>query len=157
MSDIVIETRKGPLTEAQALQSDMDMIPALCQLDPLFDFREHLDSRRAQIEHLVSRHLGIPKDHVVLDDQRKWIAGSFNICLPVHIDNSRKPSLPRKAMIRFPLLFNIGESFSPGSADEKLRCEAATYIWLRENCPDVPIPRLLAMGFPGAQSVPFTL
>ncbi|KAG7120734.1 hypothetical protein HYQ45_014778 [Verticillium longisporum] len=31
--------------------------------------------------------------------------------------------------------------------DEKLRCEVATYIWIQEHCPDIPIPKLHAFGF----------
>ncbi|KEQ98347.1 hypothetical protein AUEXF2481DRAFT_36860 [Aureobasidium subglaciale EXF-2481] len=55
--------------------------------------------------------------------------------------------------MRFPLPYNIGEYFAPGTIDEKLRCEAATYVWLNKHCPTIPLPRLLGMGFPGSQSV----
>jgi hypothetical protein len=43
--------------------------------------------------------------------------------------------------------------FRPGNVDEKLRTEAATYIWLQSNCPNIPVPRLFGFGFPGTQSV----
>lgn len=55
--------------------------------------------------------------------------------------------------MRFPQPFKVGEDFRPGNAEEKLRCEAATYIWLQTKCPDIPIPRLFAVGFPGTQLV----
>jgi hypothetical protein len=61
--------------------------------------------------------------------------GSFNICLPVYIDNWRKRPGGR-VMIRFPLPFKVGDSNYPGNAEEKMRCEAATYTWIRETCPD---------------------
>lgn len=41
----------------------------------------------------------------------------------------------------------------PGNADEKLRCEAATFIWIQEHCSEVPIPTLWGFGFVGGQSV----
>lgn len=129
------------------------MLPILYELQHLFDFREYLFSHRRQIEQLVSRHLGISTAQFVLSEEAEWISGSFNNCLPINIDNARKYGLPRRAMIRCPLPFNVGEAFSPGSIDEKLRCEAATYIWLKQYCPSIPIPRLLGMGFPGSQSV----
>ncbi|UPL02692.1 hypothetical protein LCI18_013626 [Fusarium solani-melongenae] len=55
-------------------------------------------------------------------------------------------------MIRFPLPYKIGESTHPGNADEKLRCEAATYAWLQSHCPSIPIPHLWGFGFPSGPS-----
>jgi hypothetical protein len=37
--------------------------------------------------------------------------------------------------------------------DEKLRCEVATYSWIHQNCPMVPIPCLYGFGFPDGQTV----
>lgn len=153
MDKLVVETRKGPLTEEDALDSELDIIPSLFELEHLFNFREYLCQQRPQIEQLISRHLGIPTTRFTLTEEASWISGSFNICLPINIDKATTSRLPCRAMIRFPLPFNSGEPFSAGNMDEKLRCEAATYIWLGKFCPSVPIPRLLGMGFPGAQSV----
>ena len=69
-------------------------------------------------------------------------------CIPIHVDKWSK-----RVLIRFPLPYKVRESPCPGNADEKLRCEAATFIWMRENCPEIPIPHLWAFGFPGGQSV----
>lgn len=116
------------------------------------EFRQILYSSVPQIQELISRHLQISESDFALDEPSAWIEGGFNICLGIEINNVRHPHLPQVAVIRFPLPFNIGESFAPGAMDEKLRCEAATYIWLRENCPNIPLPRLLGMGFPGSQT-----
>ncbi|OAA42761.1 hypothetical protein NOR_04892 [Metarhizium rileyi] len=43
---------------------------------------------------------------------------------------------------------SLADLDAPGNSDEKLRTEIATYVWLEENCPDVPIPTLHAFGFP---------
>jgi hypothetical protein len=56
-------------------------------------------------------------------------------------------------MIRFPLQYKVGEENFPGNADEKLQCEAATYIWIQENYSDVPISQLLGFAFRGNQCV----
>lgn len=76
----------------------------------------------------------------------------FNVYIPIYV--TRKDQQPQKrAMIRLPLPYKIGESKFPGNVDEKLRSEAATYIWIRQNCPDVPIPELWGFGLVGGQCV----
>jgi hypothetical protein len=154
MGEFTIAKRKGQrgVTVQEALDNDGDMIPALSTLQNTTDFRQNkLWPRRSQIKQLVSRHLGVPLSDFELSPPDEWLTGSFNVCVIINSINS--PKLPRQAIIRFPLPFNAGETFSPGSVDEKLRCEAATYIWLQRNCPDVPIPRLLGIGLPGTRSV----
>ena len=74
------------------------------------------------------------------------------ICIPVYIKESFSYR-GRKVLIRFPLPYRVGEFRYPGSAEEKLRCEVATYIWIHRNCPAVPTPCLWGFGFPGGQSV----
>jgi hypothetical protein len=49
--------------------------------------------------------------------------------------------------------FKIGEGTFPGITNEKQRCEVATYIWMCENCPDVPIPSLYGFAFPNGKAV----
>lgn len=55
--------------------------------------------------------------------------------------------LGKRVLIRFPLPYKVGESRYPGNADEKLHCEAAAYIWINQNYPSVPIPKLLGFSF----------
>lgn len=47
----------------------------------------------------------------------------------------------------------MGEETFPGNAEEKVRSEAATYIYFNENCPDIPVPRLRGFGVHGGLSV----
>ena len=42
---------------------------------------------------------------------------------------------------------------NPGNVDEELRFEVATYIWIHEIYPTVPIPTLYGFGFPDGQTV----
>ncbi|KKK15094.1 hypothetical protein AOCH_005603 [Aspergillus ochraceoroseus] len=42
--------------------------------------------------------------------------------------------------------------FRPGNGDEKVLCEAGTYAWLQDNCPDVPIPHLYGFGLSTGES-----
>ncbi|OJJ69560.1 hypothetical protein ASPBRDRAFT_198212 [Aspergillus brasiliensis CBS 101740] len=50
--------------------------------------------------------------------------GSYNVCIPVWVN----PPSVNRVLIRIPLPYKIGEATNPGNVDEKLRCEAATYI-----------------------------
>ena len=90
----------------------------------------------------MAEHLGVPGQGSCLvmppDD---WIHGSFNVCLPVKVDDGRS------LIARFPLPYKVGDMNNPGNSDEKLRCEAAAYAWINENCPNVPLPRLWGFAF----------
>lgn len=145
----LLRGRKISLNDA--LDRDINMLDQLKWPAEMLDFCYYLYSNLSEIGDVVSRHLGIPHSDFHIADFNEWRHGTFNTCLPIQINGH--PKLPRRVIIRFPQPFKVGEAFHPGNVDEKLRCEAATYIWLRRNCPAIPIPRLFAMGFPGTQSV----
>ncbi|PYH36026.1 uncharacterized protein BO87DRAFT_433019 [Aspergillus neoniger CBS 115656] len=99
----------------------------------------------------ILQELSYPKQRVDfytcrVGDVKEWISGSFNVCIPVDI-YGQEDHAPGRVLIRFPLPYKVGEGQHPGNADEKLRCEAATYIWIRQNCPSLPIPRLWGFAF----------
>lgn len=145
---------QGPLPLDAVLKREFDMLPTLTALQNTFSFRrDALEARRSHIQDVISRHLNIPPRKFVLSQSSEWIYGCFNICLPIEILDTLSRRLPRKALIRFTMPHTIGESYNRGAVDEKVRCEAATYIWLERECPIVPFPRLLGMGFPGSRSV----
>ncbi|KAK2808553.1 hypothetical protein FQN50_004585 [Emmonsiellopsis sp. PD_5] len=117
-----------------------------------------LQSQEKEIRTLVASHCGLASPELVqvpemVDHNNKliWLHGSFNVCIPVYISNPRG-SLRSKMAFRVPLPYKIGEDEFPGNAEEKLRSEAATYIWVGENCPDIPIPKLRGFGVPGGVS-----
>lgn len=58
-----------------------------------------------------------------------------------------------RVLVRFPLPYHVGELSKPGNSDEKVWCEAGTYAWLEENCPDIPIPRLYGFGMGTGEAV----
>lgn len=79
---------------------------------------------------------------------KEWICGNFNVCIPVYIDGWLRHPEKKRVLIRFPLPYKLGEDRYPGNVEEKLRCEVATFIWIQENCPEIPVPRLWGFGFP---------
>jgi len=148
-----LRTLDGEITLDAALEEEQDMLQRLTYSDKRINFLVYLLDHSAEIEAVVSYHLGLSETgscHLApLDD---WIHGSFNMCLPVYVKNWKKRP-EKRVMIRFPLPYKVGEDESSGNAEEKLRCEAATYIWIQENCPDVPIPQLWGFAFQDNQCV----
>lgn len=107
------------------------------------EFLASLERNCSLITSRVARHLNInnpAKCH--LSPRDEWILGSFNVCIPV---TTTDISMPRLIM-RFALPYKIGELDFPGNVDEKIKAEAATYIWLDQHCPTVPKPHLLGFG-----------
>ncbi|KAL9017102.1 MAG: hypothetical protein Q9185_005562 [Variospora sp. 1 TL-2023] len=146
-----LRTLDGEITLDAALEEEQDMLRRLTYWDKRIEFLAYLLDHSTEIEAIVTYHLGLKEMGscylAPLDD---WIHGSFNMCLPVYVKNW-KTRPEKRVMIRFPLPYKIGEEDFPGNAEEKLRCEAATYIWIQENCPDVPIPQLWGFAFQDKQ------
>ncbi|KHN98654.1 Protein kinase-like domain protein [Metarhizium album ARSEF 1941] len=103
-------------------------------------FLTSLEAKKDVIEATVRFHLRARNCY--LSAREVWKSGSFNVAIPVHISRGRT------VLMRIPFPHRIGEDQCPGNLEEKLRTEIATYIWLRQNCPDIPIPELLAFGLP---------
>ncbi|KAF2150709.1 hypothetical protein K461DRAFT_314663 [Myriangium duriaei CBS 260.36] len=135
---------------SEALNRDTDMIHRLTYFEKRKEFFYFMYQRLPEIKDLVSWHLKIPQSAFTLGRIKEWIHGSFNLCIPIHVTDHHS-TLPSKLYLRLPLPYRVGEEHFPGNANEKLRCEAATYIWLQRTT-DIPIPHLLAFGFPGTLS-----
>ncbi|OJD09884.1 hypothetical protein AJ78_08879 [Emergomyces pasteurianus Ep9510] len=118
-----------------------------------------LQRQEKEIQKLVASHCGLASPDSVqisemveeANNKAVWLHGSFNVCIPVYIKSPGR-SLPARMGFRVPLPYKIGEESFPGNAEEKVRSEAATYIWINKNCPDIPIPKLHGFGVPGGLS-----
>ena len=143
----------GRTTLAEALEEEENMLFRLAYPSQRFDFFLWILQHRKDFEAIVSYHLCLATHETCrFGEVGEWKHGSFNVCIPIYIDNGRI-SPRRRVLLRIPLPYKVGESTYPGNADEKLRTEAATYVWVEDNCPNVPIPHLWGFGFPGGQSV----
>lgn len=139
-----------------ALDQDDNMLQALAYPQQRFEFFVHLWKNRSEVEAIVSSHLGLAinkGETCRIGEIKDWMAGSFNVCIPITIHSSKSPNSSRRVLIRFPLPYKVGEPQHPGNAEEKIRSEAATFIWIQENCPTVPIPYLWGFGLPDGESV----
>lgn len=143
----------GSVTLKAALEDDDDMLLKVRYPEQRIDFFSYLYKNIGQLEAIVSFHLGCAASFCKVGGVREWLAGSFNVCIPVYIDEQAGLSRKR-VLIRVPLPYKVGETRFPGNAEEKVRCEAATFIWLQEKCStSVSIPFLWGFGFPSGQSV----
>ena len=139
--------RGNSISLEDALEDNDNILHRLDYPEKKKEFWSYLLSHKNDIEELVCFHLCA--NHCQVADEAHWLFGSYNVCIPVYID---RPS-EQAVLVRIPLPFKIGETFNPGNMDEKLRCEVATSIWIRENCPTVPIPSLYGFAFPNGLTV----
>lgn len=144
---------RGEITYAAAKEQDANILYQLGYKDQRVRFFTHLYRNRRRIKTLIARHLGLAfADECRVVDVDDWIHGSFNVCIRVDILDP-KGDVRRQIMIRFPLPYRIGENCYRGNADEKVRCEVGTYVWLKENCPTVTIPHLYGFGLSSGKAV----
>ncbi|KAJ0419620.1 hypothetical protein BJY00DRAFT_302025 [Aspergillus carlsbadensis] len=139
---------RGQITLSTALLDDDNVLQELSYPERRLEFYVYLYQNRTVMESIVSYHLNLNrKQKCRVAEVKEWIAGSFNVCIPVDI-NGQDHNTPKRVLIRFPLPYKVGETQHPGNADENLRADAATFIWIRQNCPTIP------MGFTAIEHVP---
>lgn len=134
---------------SEVKEDESNVLAKFAVWDRRNSFFSHLDRHRARIQATVAHHLGLNVRECHMAEYDDWLYGSFNLCIPVSI-SSWKTKPTKRVIMRFPLPYKLG---GLENADEKLRCEAGTYIWLQQNCPSVPIPRLHGVGFSTGQKV----
>lgn len=139
--------KKGEVTYSWARKQETNVLIALDDYKLMIKQFTRYRKHSILVRKAVAHHLGIPLEECRLEEPNKWIFGSFNVCIPVLIRDRRE------VLIRFPILHKIGDSFQPGNADEKIRCEAGTYAWLQKYCPSIPIPKLYGFAVSTGQSV----
>ncbi|EEQ86121.1 uncharacterized protein BDCG_09390 [Blastomyces dermatitidis ER-3] len=143
------------ITYSSAKDREVNILHRLSYPSQETQFFTLLNNGRSWIREIVAHHLNLSSDACHVADVDNWLHGSFNVCIPVTIVNWKGKLQPgERVLLRLPLPYRVGETFRPGNADEKVRCEAGTYAWLEDNCPDIPIPRLY--GFAMSTSETFT-
>lgn len=135
----------GPITLSSATSRSRNVLHALQYPAHKAAFYDYIEGHRALLAEVVAHHLGTEPANIDISTREWWRHGSFNLVVPLRVILSQA-SIPDFALLRFPLPYRVGETSYPGNSDEKIACEAATYAWLEENCPSVPIPKLYGFG-----------
>lgn len=116
-------------------------------------FYRHIDEHRNTIAELIAHHLNISPSDCRVEARENWLGGGFNVGVPVTVVAGDNNNASQRVLIRFPLPYRVGEQIRPGNADEKVRCEAATYAWISQECPSIPIPHLYGFALSTGQLV----
>lgn len=145
------------ISYSTARREEVNMLHRLKYYDQQNEFFSRVADNRGWIKAVVAHHLGLGSpDECQVADIPHWFHGSFNVCIPVTINNKNWKNTKQtgqRVLLRLPLPYRVGESYNPGNADEKIRCEAGTYAWLQDNCPDVPIPKLYGFALATGETV----
>ncbi|KAL4885175.1 hypothetical protein BJY04DRAFT_231781 [Aspergillus karnatakaensis] len=97
------------ITLSDALADDDNVLQELSYPEQRFEFYLYLYQQRTVIESIVSYHLNLNKNQTCrVGEVKDWIAGSFNVCIPVHIDG-HSDKAPKRVLIRFPLPYKFTE------------------------------------------------
>lgn len=130
-----------------ALAKPDDMLLELSYPLEKAKFFDQVEAAQREIECIVRWHLKLRDTETPRAASRDlWLLGNFNVNIPVYIDNwCRAPR--RRILVRIPLPYKLAEARFHGNVDEKLRCEVATFIWLLDRHPTVPVPFLWGFGF----------
>ncbi|EEP81184.1 predicted protein [Uncinocarpus reesii 1704] len=138
--------RRGEVTYSWARNAETNILVALEDHKKTIKLCANLLKKSALLQQAAAHHLRLSPEQCEPSHPKSWLFGSFNVCIPISVPGNKE------VLMRFPILHRIGESFRPGNADEKLRCEAGAYAWLRENCPSIPVPKLYGFSLSTGQN-----
>jgi hypothetical protein len=134
------------LSLSAAKKNERNILARLQRSHATKQLYQDLWRERTTIEAITAHHLGgIETSACKVQEPDTWLMGQFNICVIVHVH--RSDDTTAKMIFRCPMPHKVGEQYSPGAVDEKMRAEVATYAWIEAHCPDIPIPCLRGFGF----------
>ncbi|KAL4861659.1 hypothetical protein BDV12DRAFT_179906 [Aspergillus spectabilis] len=145
---------RGEITLEDAQSDETNILHQLRYVHQRDEFFSFLEDHAEWIREVIAHHFNISPSTVIITPRDQWLNGSFNVCIPVSTGQ-------HDVLFRIPLPYRVGERVKPGNADEKIRCEAGTYAWLEEHCPDIPIAKLYGFGlstgvtFTRVENLPF--
>ncbi|PTU25487.1 hypothetical protein P175DRAFT_0514203 [Aspergillus ochraceoroseus IBT 24754] len=121
---------RGEITLESAQDKESNILHQLRYVRQRDEFFSFLEDHVEWIREVVAHHFNMSPSTVNIAHRDQWLNGSFNY----------------QVLFRIPLPYRVGERIKPGNADEKIRCEAGTYAWLEDYCPNIPIPKLYGFG-----------
>lgn len=136
------------VTYSQAKEKEVNILLQLGYFEQRSQLFTRIDGHRDWIKAVIAHHLNLRPECCHISDKNEWIHGSFNVCVPITINDwENKQQSRERVILRLPLPYRVGDAFNPGNGDEKTRCEAGTYTWIQQHCPEIPIPRRFALNW----------
>lgn len=106
-----LELDHGLITYKDAADSEDNVINQLAYFRKTKMLFNHLWEQTRSIEALTAHHLGRSQNEAcIVQDQRTWIRGSFNICIPVEVKCRNET---RKVVMRCPMPHKLAEARYP--------------------------------------------
>ncbi|OAA36406.1 hypothetical protein ISF_09952 [Cordyceps fumosorosea ARSEF 2679] len=87
----------GPITLSEAKSKSRNVLHALRFPLQKREFYARIERQRHLLSHIVAHHLNTDIASVTISEQEHWIHGSFNLCVPVLVNNAAA------VIVRFPL------------------------------------------------------
>lgn len=138
------------ITYSEVKDNEFNILHQLDYYAEQVKYFSHLHDQRDWMKAVVTHHLNLDLSTVCkVAEIEDWLHGSFNVCVPIDIEAQHG----KRVLLRFPLPYRVGEAFNPGNSDEKIRCEAGTYAWLQDHCPEIPIPKLYGFALSSGEVV----
>ncbi|KAI5464325.1 hypothetical protein BGZ63DRAFT_401282 [Mariannaea sp. PMI_226] len=137
------------LTYQEVVDSPDDFIRDQNQEDEKSIFTRFIWKNRSLIKLFVFLHLKLDSGAgftFYIPNPDLWEYGRFNISFPIEV-REFNDNINVAVWFRIPIPYALGEDENPGNVEEKVRIEAGSRLWMRENCPTVPLPHLYGFGF----------
>ncbi|QDS73257.1 hypothetical protein FKW77_004296 [Venturia effusa] len=128
-----------------AIASESDTIREEKERRKTAQFISELEASRCEIELETAHHLCLPSQRCLVSKREHWKLGRFNVGVRVDMPGHSTPSV----LMRYPLPNKLSDG---QLVEEKMRCEIATYAYMQDNCPDVPIANLIGFGLPSGKT-----
>ncbi|KAI1908239.1 hypothetical protein LOZ65_006669 [Ophidiomyces ophidiicola] len=109
---------RGSINLQAALEHDDNILQELAYPEQRIDFFTHLHIHLPKIKAIVSHLLGLKPELCRVGEVSEWIAGSFNVCIPVYIDNTLQENCPTD--IPIPYLWGFGFPNGSGFSSPKV-------------------------------------
>ncbi|OAA63530.1 hypothetical protein SPI_03693 [Niveomyces insectorum RCEF 264] len=173
-----IPASKGELFDYEAaVESQRDVLTENRNWLGFKAFVQQLGLHGPQLKGLAAFHLGVDPTAITVCPLKEWKAGAFNVAVVLSVrdecsninaggDNDGDTSkvqdsseanesmqTERRIIVRCPIPSSCAEAHYPGTILEKMRCEVASYIWMRRFCPEIRIPQLYGFGLPNGRHV----
>lgn len=137
----------GEITYSVAKEREVNILHQLGYYDQQCRFFCHLVDNSDWMKAVIVHHLRLRStDACHITEIEDWLRGSFNLCVPINIDNwkgRQQPGYPCHSPI--PLPYRVGEGFRTGNGDERIQCEAGALCVASvelSRCADSMIVRL---------------
>lgn len=118
------------ITYSAAKEEEVNILHQLEYYDQRTQFFDNLNAKRDWIKAAVAHHLGLNSPaacHVT--ETEDWLHGSFNVCVPVTVDNGKR------VLVRFPLPYRVGEAFRPGNGMRRFDARQGHTLGFKRTAP----------------------